>query len=74
VPAQQRLRCDEETRPAGSGQRAADRSEQHPVGRFELGTGRLAAQHSQLVAQNEDLQILRGVAAGELDEQLHGAA
>jgi hypothetical protein len=39
-----------------------------------LGTGRLAAQHSQLVAQNEDLQILRGVAAGELDEQLHGAA
>jgi hypothetical protein len=36
VPAQQRLWPDEEARPAGSGQGAADRCEQRPIRRFEL--------------------------------------
>jgi len=34
----------------------------------------LAAQHAELVAQHEDLQVLAGVAAAEQGEQLDGAA
>src|SRR5215213_4889252 len=74
VPAQQRLRPDEETGPVGSGQHATDGSEQHSVGGPQPGSSRLAAQHRELVAQNEDLQILGGVATGQLDKQLDGAA
>jgi hypothetical protein len=47
VPAQQRLRPDEEARPAGSGQRTADGGEHSAVGRFESGSWGLAAQHSR---------------------------
>jgi hypothetical protein len=39
-----------------------------------LGSWNLAAQHSQLVAQHQDLQVLGGVAADQQDEQLDGAA
>jgi hypothetical protein len=39
VPALQRLRPDEEARPARPGQRTADRGQQRPVGRLELGSG-----------------------------------
>jgi len=34
----------------------------------------LAAEHGELVTQDEDLQVLGGVAAGEQGEQLDGAA
>jgi GNAT superfamily N-acetyltransferase len=34
----------------------------------------LAAQHGELVAQDEDLQVLSGLATGEQGEQLDGAA
>jgi len=34
----------------------------------------VAAQHGELVAQDEDLQVLGGVTAGEQGEQLDGAA
>jgi hypothetical protein len=34
----------------------------------------VAAQHHELVTQNQDLQILGGVATGQLDKQLDGAA
>jgi hypothetical protein len=34
----------------------------------------LAAEHGELVTQDEDLQVLGGVPAGEQDEQLDGAA
>jgi hypothetical protein len=34
----------------------------------------LAAQHAKLLAQDQDLQVLGGVAAGEHREQLDGAA
>ena len=56
------------------GQDAADRGEQGPVGGLELGTLDLAAKHGELVAQDEELQVLGGVAAGEQGEQLDGAA
>jgi hypothetical protein len=74
VPAQQGLRLHQEAGPAGTGQDAADGGEQSPVGGFQLGSWGLAAEDSELVAQDEDLEILGGIAAGEEDEQLDGAA
>jgi hypothetical protein len=49
-------------------------AEQRSVGGLELGPWCLAAQHSELVAENEDLQLLGGVAVGEQGEELDGAA
>jgi hypothetical protein len=72
VPTQQRLRLDEEAGPAGSGQDAADRGEQGPVGRFQPGTRDLATQDRKLVAQHHDLQVLDGITAGFQREQLNG--
>jgi len=74
VPAQQGLGLHEEARPAGPGQDAADRGKQRPVGQLQLGSWNLAAEHRELVAQDEDLQVLGGVAAGEQHEQLDRAA
>jgi hypothetical protein len=48
--------------------------EQRPVSGLELGSRRLAAQDGELVAQDEDLKILAGIAAGEEEEQLDGPA
>jgi hypothetical protein len=49
-------------------------AEQGPVGRLQPGTWELATQHSELVAQDEDLQILSSTAAAEQGEQLDRAA
>jgi hypothetical protein len=68
VPAQQRLGLDQEAGPAGPGQQAADGGEQGTVGGFQPGSWNLAAEHGQLVAQHQDLQVLGGVAAGEQGE------
>jgi hypothetical protein len=53
VPAPQRLGRDEEARPAGPGQHPADRGEQRPVAGPEFGSCALAAEHGELVAQDE---------------------
>jgi hypothetical protein len=53
MPAQQRLGLDEEAGPAGSGQHAADLFEQGAVGGLELGSLGLAAEHGELVAQDQ---------------------
>jgi hypothetical protein len=74
VPAQQRLGLDQEARPAGPWQDAADRGEQGSVGGLEPGPRGLAAQHGELVPQDQDLKVLGGVTAGEQGEQLDGAA
>jgi hypothetical protein len=66
VPAPQRVGLDKEARPAG----AAERGEQGAVGGFEPGSWRLAAEHGQLVAEHQDLQVLGGITAGQQDEQL----
>jgi hypothetical protein len=58
VPAQQRLRPDEEARPAGPGQGAADRGEHRAVGRSEPRSWGLAAQHGQLVTEHQDPRSL----------------
>jgi hypothetical protein len=74
VLAQQGPRLDEEAGPASPRQRAADRSQQGPIGRLQPGTWSLAAEHGELVAQDKDLKVLGGVTAGELGEELDGAA
>ena len=74
MPAQQRLRLDKEAGPARSGQRAADRSQQGPVGGLEPGPWDLAAQDAELVAQHQEFQVLGGIAAGQECEQLDRAA
>jgi hypothetical protein len=55
MPAQQRLGLHEEDRPAGSGQDAADRGEQRPIGGVESWPWGLAAQDGELVTQHQDL-------------------
>jgi len=74
VPAQQRLGLHEEARPAGPGQHAADRGQQGAVCGLKPGTWDLPVQHRELVAEDEELQVLGGVAAGEQHEQLDGAS
>jgi hypothetical protein len=41
---------------------------------LELGSWSLAAEDGELVAEDEDLEVLGGVAAGDEGEQLDGAA
>jgi hypothetical protein len=74
MPAQQRLRCDEEAGPTVAWENAADGGEQGAVGGFQLGPGGLPLEDGELVAQHQDLQVLGGVTAGEQGEQLDGAA
>ena len=74
VPAQQGQGPDQEARPARPRQDTADGGEQGPVGRFELRSWSLAAEHGELVTQDKDLKVLGGVTAGELGEELDGAA
>jgi hypothetical protein len=56
------------------GEDAADGSKQGSVGWLEFRPWCLAAQHSELVAEDEDLQILGGVVRGEQGDELDGAA
>jgi hypothetical protein len=72
VPAQQRLWGDQQAGPAGPGQRAADRGKRGAVGGLQPRSWNLAAQDSELVAQDQDLQVLGGVAAAEQREELDG--
>jgi hypothetical protein len=74
VPAQQRLRPHKEARPAGTGQHAADRGEQRPVGGLQPESWDLAAQDGELVAEHQDLKIPGGVTADHQPEQLDGTA
>jgi hypothetical protein len=72
VPAQQRLRLHKEGRPSGPGQDAADRGKQGPGGGLELRTWGLAAQDGELVAKDEDLQVLGGVTASKQRDEASG--
>ena len=71
MPAQHRLRRDEQPRPAAAGDEPAQRRLQRPVGPRRPRSGDLPAQHRQLVTKNEDLRVLGGAAAGEQAEPVH---
>ncbi len=68
VPPQDRVRSEEEARPAPTRQRTAQHRQQSTVGRSELGSLDLPAEHGELVAQDGDLDVL-GVLAAEASEQ-----
>ena len=55
---QQRVGGDQPPGAARSWQRGRYRAEQAPVGVTELGAVDLAAQHTELVAQHDDLKVL----------------
>jgi hypothetical protein len=69
MPAQQRLRRDEERCPAVSEKQAACGGEHDPVERGEPGAAGLAAQHPKLMPENEDLQVLGAVVSVWEDQQ-----
>src|SRR5664280_1506640 len=59
VPAQDRLWVDEERSPVFSRNKTGQEGDEGTVGPGEAGTCDLAAKHGQLVAQDEDLVVLR---------------
>src|SRR6266496_265454 len=59
VPAQQRVRSHQETRPGRARQRAAQRRQQRSIGPRQPWPSRLPPQNSQLVPQHKNLQFLR---------------
>jgi hypothetical protein len=73
VPSEDCLPRDEERPPELSGYESGQEGDEGTVGPCEAGTGALAAQHSQLVAQNKDLCILgrstRPVDANDLEHE-----
>jgi hypothetical protein len=58
VPSKQRLGCDHEDRPSGPGQEWAERHQQRAVLGVEPRPWVLAAQNCQLVAEDQDLDLL----------------
>jgi hypothetical protein len=68
VPPQDRAWRHEEDRPLRAGKRLGQRCENRTVGGSELGSLDLAAQHTELVAEDGDLHVL-GVLASQAPEQ-----
>jgi hypothetical protein len=58
VPPQQRRWSYEERAPRGAAQQPGQGGEQHSVGRLKIRSVNLAAEHRDLVAQHEDLDLL----------------
>src|SRR6266542_3627160 len=69
VPAQQRLRRDKECLPRATRHHSAQRRQYQPVALRQLRAPRLPPQDRQLVAQNEQLELLRAVAAREQQDE-----
>jgi hypothetical protein len=57
MPAQQRVRPNEEQALDLAAQQSARRGEEHPVSLIQLRTSDLAAKNRELVAQNHDLEL-----------------
>jgi hypothetical protein len=70
MPPQERGWSDEERRPPRPGQEPGQRRKHHSVGRLQVRAVDLPAQHRDLVAQHEQLDVLRAAVAGELDQHL----
>jgi hypothetical protein len=68
MPPQDRTRRHQEARPELTGKRSAQDRENRTIGGSELGSLDLAAQHTELVAQDGDLDIL-GVLASQAPKQ-----
>jgi len=64
VPAQDRRRCDQQSESATSGQQSGEGCDQGSVGPADLWPWCSSLQHRQLMAQDEDLDVFRGVGPG----------
>jgi hypothetical protein len=71
MPAQHRLRRDEQPRPSAARNQPARCGLHSPVCPRRPRSGDLPAQHGQLMAQDEDLRVLRRAAAGDQAEPTH---
>lgn len=58
MSAKQRCRSDDKRTPACSRQQTARGSEKDSIGRVQLGPRKLAAQHGELVAEHNYLELL----------------
>jgi hypothetical protein len=74
VPAQQGSRGDEPQPAQLGGQQPAQRAEEGAVDPGERRAGVAAAQHRDLVAQQQDLEVLGSVSPGEQHEPAEDAA
>jgi len=61
MPTEEGRRGDEEDDPALTRDRATGRREEDPVDDPEPGWARRPAEHPELMAENEDLEVLRSV-------------
>ena len=59
VPAQQRLGCDDPALAEAAGERGCDGAEQVAVVIVEWGPVDLSAEHLELVAKHDDLEVFR---------------
>jgi hypothetical protein len=59
VPSEERRRRDEEGDPAVPWDRPTRRREEHPVGGPQLEGTRCSLHHPELMAEDEDLEVLR---------------
>ena len=70
VPAQKRGRRHEERRPRPSWQNSTERSQQRPISLTQLRTSDLPFEHPQLVAKQQDLDLLLPLGAKTKDDEL----
>jgi hypothetical protein len=71
MPAQHRVRGEEQPRPAAAANQPAQRRLHGPIGPGRPQSSDLPAQHRQLMTQDEDLRVLRRAAADQQAEQAH---
>jgi len=70
MPTQDRVGSDEGDRPAVAAEHASERGENGAVVDFEARPRDLAAQDGELMAQHENLDILRPISAASQDQQV----
>jgi len=70
VPAEQGGRGDEERRPAGPGQQPGQGGQQNPVFRAQLRPVHLPPQDRDLMAQDQQFDVLGAAVPGELGQHL----
>jgi len=65
VPGEQGAWCHDPVSPQVPGQQSCQRSEHTAIGPVRLRAGDLAPEYRDLMPQHQDLQVFRGIAAGE---------
>lgn len=73
MPSKQRLRTDQERRPASSWERPADRGHEHPVAATKMRLAQLPFENHQLVAQDYDLEVGVQIVGGAGEQPDHPA-